>query len=201
MKTQRTHKKTEESLSYTVEVTNKDGRVLQRISAPSRSYVEQWNQIINRQASQSSTLAVRDILGTERTAKGGNDVILAANAGIGVVSKGIRVGKGTTAVAIDDYALGSPCDEGTGTDEFEHQLVGFTEPSVAGSTCSFTITRTMINNSGATISGIKEISCYFTFLYDATTGTAMGFRDVLPSPVYVPHGGSITVTYTLRVTV
>ncbi|GAI77408.1 unnamed protein product, partial [marine sediment metagenome] len=39
---QPTSKKVEESLSYAVEVRDKEGRVIQRISAPSRSYVQQW---------------------------------------------------------------------------------------------------------------------------------------------------------------
>ncbi|MBA7703985.1 hypothetical protein ES703_112782 [subsurface metagenome] len=184
----------EESLSYTVEVRDKEGRVLQRISAPSRSYVQQWNQLINVHASQVGK-TVKDIGGVDRTATPSHH-LLRADAGIGIVVNGIRVGKGTTAVAITDVALESPCDEGTDTDEFNHQLVEFTEPSVIGSTCSFTIRRTMINNSGATITGIKEIGCYHKYSY-----TFMSFRDVLPSPVSVPHGGSITVTYTLKVTV
>jgi len=196
---QRTDKKVEESLSYMVEVTDKEGQVLQRISAPSRSYVEQWNQIVNVHADQVEKQA-RDTDGDIHT------VILSAanfraNAGIGVTSYSLRVGKGTTAVAITDYALETPCEEGTSTDQFEHQLTHFTEPSVIGSTCSFTISRTMINNSGATITGIKEIGCYVYALAGAGTMAYMGFRDVLPSPVYVPDGGSITVTYTLKVTV
>lgn len=189
----------EESLTYTVEVKDKEGRVLQRISAPSRSYVEQWNQIVNVQFISADSQTVKDIEGINRSATthGGN---LRASAGIGVVTTGIRVGKGTTAVAIDDYALETPLGEGTGTDEFNHQLVQFTAPSVAGSTCSFTITRTMINNSGATISGIREIGCYIG-LWAAGSEYALGFRDVLPGALAAPDGGSITVTYTISVTV
>jgi len=194
-------KKIEESLSYTVEVRDKEGRVLQRISAPSRSYVEQWNQIVNVQAAfiYPPGKAIMDTEGTPRdTYK--HTVSLSAFTVAGVVTHGIRVGKGTTAVAIDDYALESPCGEGTGVDEFNHQVVTFTEPSVAGSTCSFTVKRIMINNSGATITGIREIGCYISGMSD-TTCYFLGFRDVLPSAVYVPHGGSITVIYTIKGTV
>ncbi|GAJ22087.1 unnamed protein product, partial [marine sediment metagenome] len=65
-KVQRTNKKVEKSLSYTVEVRDKDGRVLQRISAPSRSYVQQWNQILNVQAAQASK-TVKDTGGEDRS--------------------------------------------------------------------------------------------------------------------------------------
>ncbi|GAJ05789.1 unnamed protein product, partial [marine sediment metagenome] len=59
-KVQRIPKEIKESLSYTVEVRDKEGRVLQRISAPSRSYVQQWNQLINVHASQAGKI-VKDI--------------------------------------------------------------------------------------------------------------------------------------------
>ncbi len=193
-KVQRIPKEIKESLSYTVEVRDKKGQVLQRISAPSRSYVQQWNQLINVHASGVGK-PVKDIGGVDRTATPSSN-LLYASAGIGVVTSGLRVGKGTTDVVITDVALESPFDEGTDTDEFNHQAVEFTEPSVVGSTCSFTIRRIMLNNSGATISGIKEIGCYHKYSW-----AFMSFRDVLPSPVYVPHGGSITVTYTIKVTV
>ena len=188
-------KKVEESLSYTVEVRDKEGRLLQRISAPSRSYVEQWNQLMNVQASQA-TKTFTNTLGNEVGIQMHANAF-GANAGIGVSTIGIFIGKGTTAVAITDYALENLCGEGTGLDEFNYQAVTFTEPSVVGSTCSFTIKRIMINNSGSTITGIKEIGCYTS----AYVWNMCGFRDVLPSAVYVPHGGSITVIYTIKVTV
>ncbi len=184
-----------------VEVTDKDGRVLQRISAPSRSYVQQWNQLINTPVAFTvDTWTKKDTGGTLRTSKGWV-TNLRANAGIGVTNYGLRVGKGTTAVAITDYALETPCEEGVGVDQFNHQATVFTAPSVVGSTCSFTMRRSMVNNSGAAILGIREIGCYVEFRQATFARYAMGFRDVLPSAVYVPHGGSITVTYTIKVTV
>ena len=188
----------EESLSYTVEVRDKEGRVLQRISAPSRSYVQQWNQLLNVHASQTNK-TVKDTGGVDRDINKA-DITLRTSVAIGFVDGGIRVGKGTTAVVITDYALESPCGEGIGADEFNHQAVEFTAPSVIASTCSFTLTRTMINNSGATISGIKEIGCYH-LMEGASNYYALAFRDVLGSPVSIPDGGSITVTYTIAVTV
>lgn len=191
-------KKKEESLSYSVEVRDKEGQVIKRISAPSRSYVEQWNQILNVQASQANK-TIKDTGGTDRSiVPWGYQPT--PDAGIGVITFGLRVGKGTTAVAIDDYALETPLGEGVGLDEFNHQAVTFTEPSVVGSTCSFTVKRIMLNNSGATITGIREIGCYVRGS-DGVTRYFLAFRDVLPGGVTVPNGGSITVTYTIAVTV
>ncbi|MBA7701990.1 hypothetical protein ES703_110741 [subsurface metagenome] len=173
---QRTDKKVEESLSYTVEVTDKEGRVLEHISAPSHSYAQQWNQLINVPASETIQ-TVKDTGGIGRSVQN-SDANFAANAPIGNDFYGIRVGKGTTAVAITDYALGIRCDEGTGTDQFNHQLVEFTEPAVVSSSCSFEIVRTMINNSGATIT-VSEIGCYF-YMY---SWQGLAFRDVLPGEI------------------
>lgn len=191
-----------ESLSYTVEVRDKRGRLLKRISRPSRSYVEQWNRIVNIQAHLTQSSDPRTVKDTSGTNLDGNasSSSLRCNSGIGGTNRGIRVGKGNTAVAIDDYALESPCGEGTGVDQVEHQEMVFTEPSVAGSTCSFTAKRLMINNSGATIA-VREIGCYVGFRANTSDYYALGFRDVLPSSVGIPDGGSIRVTYTLKVTV
>ncbi|GAI69534.1 unnamed protein product, partial [marine sediment metagenome] len=196
---QPTSKKIEESLSYTVEVRDKEGRVLQRISAPSRSYVEQWNQLINAHASRADK-TIRNTSGVEVSVSpyiNNFRVIEVPPGTLGEIRWGMRIGKGTTPVAITDYALEIPLVEGTGTDEFEHQVTIMTAPSVVGSTCSFTIRRSMKNSSGSTITSIKEIGCY---IY-TPSGYFLGFRDILPSAVNVPNGGSITVTYTIKVTV
>jgi len=195
---QRAPEKIEESLSYTVEVRDKEGQIIKCISAPSRSYVEQWNQLINLQASQS-TKTVKDTGGTDRACEP-DARTLRADGVITQVARGIRVGKGTTAVAIDDYALETPLAEGVGVDQLNHQQMIFSLPAVAAPSCSFTARRTMINNSGATISGINEIGCY----HESKNGALwyfLGFRDVLPGPVSVPNGGSITVIYTIAATV
>jgi len=170
-------------LFYTVTVTDKEGKVLKRLSSPSRSYVQQWNQLINVMA-KNSAATVKDTAGVNRTAEC-RDNNLRANAGTGVTYMGIRIGKGTTPVAITDYAL-----------EFYHNTVAISSPSVQGSTCSFTISRLMINRSGATITGVRELGCYVG-LHDSYF--ALGFRDVLGSGVDVPDGGAITVEYTIGV--
>lgn len=193
---QLTDKKVEESLSYTVEVRDKKGQVLQRISAPSRSYVEQWNQLINILAKQSAAAGLIDTGGVVRSISP-DPRTFGINALAGNILKGIRVGKGFTAVAIDDYALETPLGEGVGVDEFNHQAMTHTAPVVVGTTSSFPIKRILINNSGATISDIREISCYI----GGQNMYFLGFRDVLPGAVAVPDGGSITVTYTIAATV
>jgi len=190
--------KLKEALSYEVVVRDRHGKVLEQIASPSRSYVSAWNQclyVLNRHTGYTIT----DTGGTGRYISYSSSV-LRANAGAGEIDYGIRVGKGTTPVTINDYALGTPCGEGTGVDQFLHQATSASSPAVAGSECSFWLRRVMVNNSGSTISGIREIGCYVMLKYSPRY-CALGYRDVLPGPVSIPDGGSITVTYTLKVTV
>ena len=187
-----------EGLSYEVVVRDRHGEVVKQVAAPSRSYVSVWNQclyVLNRHTSYSIT----DTGGTARSISYSSSV-LRANAGAGEIGYGIRVGKGATPVTINDYALEAPCVEGTGPDQFLHQATATSSPVIAGNDCSFWLRRVMVNNSGSTISGIREIGCYVLMKYSPAY-YGLGYRDVLPSEVYIPDGGSITVTYTLKVTV
>ncbi len=191
-------------LSYKVEVTDKDGQVIAREEGPSRSYVRQWNELFHVHAAWvylGGGGTVKDTSGATCTDAHVSTVTFKSNAGIGETTYGLRVGKGSTPVSINDYALGNPLAEGTGTDQLEHQLTYFTGPSVVGSTLSFAIQRSMVNHSGATISGIQEIGNYVMFSCGMYTRYALGFRDVLGSSFSIPDGGAITVTYTLKVTV
>jgi len=188
-------------LSYKVEVTDKDGLVIQREEGVSRSYVRQWNEIFQLQAGNvASGGVVKDTSGVTQTNAYRTSVCFKCDAGIGYTLVGLRVGKSSTPVSISDYALGAPIDEGTGIDQLEHQLTYFSGPSVVGSTLSFTIQRSMVNHSGATISGIREIGNYIFFTASMMSRVALGFRDVLASAFDIPDGGAITITYTLKVT-
>ena len=193
----------EPQLDYRVEVTDKNGQVIQREEGPSRSYVRQWNELFHVQAAWvylGGGGTVKDTSGATCTDARVSSVTFKSNAGIGETNYGLRVGKDSTPVSIDDYALGNPIVEGNGTDQLEHQLTDFTGPTVVGATLAFTMQRSMVNHSGATISDIQEIGNYMMFSCGMYTRFALGFRDVLGSSFSVPDGGAITVTYTLKVT-
>ena len=185
-----------EFLRYSIVVKDKDGKVLKRLSARSKSYVKAWSQLFNvgaRNAAQN----IKDTAGADRSVGVDSDN-WTATAGAGETNYGIRIGKGSTAVAIDDYALETPLAHGVGADEFSHQAQTFTAPAIAASTCSFTTTRIMINNTGSTIVGVRELGCYVRM---ANSYYGLAFRDVLGAGVEVPDGGSVTVEYTIGVTV
>jgi len=183
-------------IEYLVEVTDKDGKVLQRISAPARSFVRQWYDLMSAMADN----VAKTITDTDGVARAGTPHAQSwfALAWPGVTLYGHRIGKGTTAVTISDYALEAPLEEGVGLDQFEHQASTYGKPAVVASSCSFWLRRSMINNTGNTISAIREIGIYTRF---AASYYMLGVRDVLPGAVAVPDGGAITVTYTIGVTV
>ena len=110
---------------------------------------------------------------------------------------GIRVGTGNTAVAIDNYALETPIAEGTGVGQMEHLICTVSAPTVAAPNCSFIVSRAILNNSGAEITG-REAG-----IYAKLNATYFGCftRDVFGTPQAVPNGGSIVINWTLRVTV
>jgi hypothetical protein len=183
-----------ESLFYEVVVTDKEGHETFSEAGPSQSYTELWNKVINAHARPGSN-TIKDTGGVDRTI-GQTSSNLRANAGMGNVNYGIRVGKGSTPVDISDYALETPVGEGTGADQLSHQEVQNTQPVVSAPDCSFKIWRVMFNNTGSTVSGIREIGCYV--IMGGYYGLA--FRDVLGGPASIPFGGAMTVTYTLKVT-
>ena len=193
----------EPGLSYKVEVTDKDGQVIQREERPSHSYVRQWNEILHLQTADIYISGGGTVKMTDGSTEGNayySARSFRCSAGIGVDRSGLRVGKDSTPVSINDYALGAPVAEGTGLDQLQHQLTYFTGPSVVGPTLSFTMQRSFINHSGAPISGIQEIGSYIEFTGSMLGRVALGFRDVLGASFAIPDGGAITVTYTLKVT-
>ena len=187
-----------QQLYYTVEVRDREGKLLKREKRKSRSYIKQWNELVCVQCRQD-TVTIKDTGGTNRTiTKQAFNLVMAAAAT--VVTYGIRVGRGSTAVTISDYALETPCAQGTGANAFEHQACTVTAPSVVGSSSSFPVKRICYNNSGATIT-VTEVGIYVGG-HDGTSAYGfLGIRDVLVSSVDVPDGGGITVTYTIKVTV
>ncbi len=183
-----------ESLFYEIIVTDKEGLEIFHEGGPSHSYTELWNKIVNAHARTGSN-TIKDTGGTNRSV-GQYSGNLRANAGIGTTSYGIRVGKGTTPVDISDYALETPIEEGAGVHQLNHQEVQNSQPVVSAPDCSFKIWRVMFNNTGGTVSGIREIGCYVIM----GSWSGLAFRDGLAGPASIPFGGAMTVTYTLKVT-
>lgn len=186
-----------EPLVYTWEVKDPRGRTTYKRTRKSRSYVAAWNVYIcaywtnNGGTTPDTTNAARNL---------GNGWLAPWLGPVNTSTYGTRIGinTGATPVAIGNYALDTPIIHGVAAGNMSHGAETYTVPVTVGSTRSFTVQRTFVNNSGNTIivaeSGIyvKDSVSAWYFLIQ---------RDVPGSPVSVLNLGSITVTTTVKVTV
>ena len=185
-----------------VKVTDRNGKVISRQRRRrSHSYVQGWNWVVCAQFLGASNPSPP--LGSVRNTAGGYVNLRSSgspfrcNAGAGTTNIGIRVGTDNTPVDITDYALKASIAEGTGSGQMEHQAQTFTWIGVAGNICSFQTERVIVNNSGAQINAREAAIYMMTFRYPTTGTEICASRDLISQNV--PDGGSITVTYTIRI--
>ncbi len=183
-------------LWYSVVVRDRHGRVVSRESRKSRSFVKQWNQVVYVQMRQT-TLSIKIITGSSVSIAPFNTFFhikrTAGNADIGIV-----VGLSSDAVAIDDYALGSLIAEGTGVNQMNYLACTVAPFVVAAPSCYFVCSRSIVNNSAAEIT-VREAGIYSQMKAFDNSGCMT--RDVFGTPQAVPIGGTITVNWTIKVTV
>jgi len=112
---------------------------------------------------------------------------------------GLQIGTGTTPPTPNDTALKDPIANGSGPGQMNYPSAPTsTSVVVNGNTSSFTISSTIANNSGASIT-VSEVGLY------AKSGgeqviTGLQAHDLLSSPITVPNLSEILITYTISVT-
>jgi hypothetical protein len=127
-----------------------------------------------------------------------------ANALAGDHSYGIVVGSGTTANSTSTYALASLITNGTGTGQLQYGAMSISTVSVSGNTMSFNLSRTFTNGSSGTVN-VNEIGIYNR--NGGLSGSTVSYtyfasaRDVLSATQAVAPNNSLTVTYTISITV
>jgi hypothetical protein len=209
-------KKTMPQILWELEVKDKNGKLLSQKKTPARSWLKAFIVILKGEfatrhgaAVGSGNVSVVDEGGTARTypfhssaAPASYGMNLSTLADAGDVSHGIIVGTSDTPNALTTYALGGKIANGTGSGQLIYgaeSIEDVTNPS--GNDLQFRITRTFTNNSGSTIT-VKEVGLLIK-KFD-TTGTGRSFlaaRDVLPSPVDVPDGATLTIRYVVKITI
>jgi hypothetical protein len=189
-------------LYIAAETRNRSGKVIHRtMRRKCRSFVQGYNWAVCAQFLVSSSPSpalgpVRDTGGTNRNLRTCG-IPFRCNAGAGVTDMGIRVGTSDAPVAIGQYALQAPIPQGLGAGQMEHLAQTFSFIGVVGSQCSFQMERVIVNNSGAMIA-VREAAIYMTVFDTATTARyLMAARDLISENV--PDGGSVTVTYIVRI--
>jgi len=180
-------------LYYEVIVTDRHGKVILREKRKSRSWLVAYNQLVYGGMSGSAQ-SVKCTDGVNRNQSTTYDLLLVARSA-GYDDRGCVVGSGTAPVTIGDYKLDSQVLHGAGPSQLEHyECTILYPPSVAGSQCSFRVKRIFHNASGGPVT-VREIGVYGSI---SNYYHACIIRDVLGAGAPIPHGGAITVIYTVR---
>ncbi|GAJ23640.1 unnamed protein product, partial [marine sediment metagenome] len=130
-------------LWYSVVVRDRHGKIVSRERRKSKSFLKQWNQVVYVQMTGANLAGILDTGGLSRTVEPyqTNFLIQCAAA---ATDYGIRVGTGNTAVAVDDYALETPIEEGVGAGQMEHLVCTVADFVVSAPNCSFLVSRTIV---------------------------------------------------------
>jgi len=115
---------------------------------------------------------------------------------------GIQIGTGTTTPSIVDSRLSSLITNGTGAGQMQYGGVNITGAvtNTSNNTGYITVTRTFTNNSGASIT-VSEVGLV---AWSGNSGTETNqyyliIHDLLPTPITVPNGSSLSISYEIQV--
>jgi len=198
-----------------VEVRDKSGKLIYKRRYRAKSWLTQFIKVLkghfatrhNTTIGNGNTTAV-DITGASRTIPDHCNVRYSYFTNIstlgdaGDTSQGIVVGSGTTPNSLSTYALAQLIAHGTGAGQLSYGAMNVEEvTNPSENLLLFRLIRTFTNQSGADIT-VYEIGLHAKFT--DSTGSPRTFllaRDVLPSPVTVANGRTLTVRYIVSLTV
>jgi len=198
-----------------VEVRDKSGKLTYKRRYKAKSWLTQFIKILKGQfATRWGTTVghgnttVVDIVGSTRSIPNHSDSTRSYTTNISTLGdagdeyQGIVVGKGTTPNSLNTYKLASPISHGTGAGQLSYGAMNVEEvTNPSGNTLSFRLIRTFTNQSGADIT-VYEIGLVAKFVdADGYGRPFLLARDVLPSPVTVANGATLTVRYIVSLTV
>lgn len=182
---------------YTLEVKDKNGKTVSKVTKPCHSFTIAMLQLIEVQSFGYTNVNIRDILNSVESVKddAGN---LESQGIIGNVGVGIVVGTGTTPVTNTDYVMEALIAHGVGAGQLSYGAGSKVTTAEVGVNVDLQKIRTFSNTSGGTINvteigihseGISVASHDFLTLHEIVTLTA------------VANGQTLTVTITYRTTV
>jgi hypothetical protein len=111
-------------------------------------------------------------------------------------SYGIQIGTGTTAPAITDYRLTSLIPNGTSAGQMQYGAVSVMSPVIntTNNTGYITVTRAFTNTSGGSIT-VSEVG----LVVSITSNNVLIIHDLLPSPITVPNGSTLSIAYEIQI--
>jgi hypothetical protein len=127
---------------------------------------------------------------------------MGVNDGANDSTYGILVGSGTSAPTIIDHSLSILIPNGTSTGQLQYGAVNIYSPVTNTSTNSgyFTVSRTFTNNSGSSVTVSEVGMAAWDGAYVGSPGQYyLILHDLLPTPITVPNGSSLTISYEIQV--
>ena len=198
------------------EVRDKDGKLIDKRRFRGMSWVgrivELFSCIVGSWGSSGGNYPIvytksdlKDTGGTYRHicfASSTSGMPIGGNAPAGETTAGICVGSSDTPVSIDQYNLVSKIPHGSGAGQLLYGSSTAEDIVRTSNTFSVKFIRTFTNNSGETVT-VREIGLFIRLgMYGSPHGySCMLARDVLPTPIDIPNGATLTVRYIISHTV
>ena len=214
-------------VKLTVTVKDKDGKIIKVHKQKSHSFLMNYLAMIatlmsNPYGSSNNYYYFQSTAGTWWSYASNYDTnvlnTLTILDGANDSTYGIVVGSGTSPPKPMDYQLESLIQNGTGNGQLVYGAVtvsptpgtstlqgATTQPStgllnVSGNTTSFSISRTFQNQSGASITVSETGIITEATLNGNVAEYVLLIHDLLSSPITIPNGGVMAITYTISVT-
>ena len=184
-----------------VTVRDRDGKVVKSLRFLSRSPTQNLVSVLAI-GFTGNNLTYVNTSGTSYTVGGGQSTKYSLESTYIVE---IAVGSGTGTPSGSDYNLFAPITNGTGAGQLQYGSLSFSGTyAVSGSTASFSVAQSFVNNSGGDVTitevGIIEyVNLNIPNGSTTTPGDCLIWHDVLPSPITVGNGQTVTIEYTFYI--
>lgn len=196
------------SVSYSLVVRDKSGKVIQEVKKPAKSFVRYFMDLL-KALMTSGVATVTDINGATKSIHmyyydaSNYFEKMDIRGGDGESRYGIVVGNGTTTPSPADNKLASQIPHGDADGQLHYKDTTVGDVVVNGNEVSFEITRDFLNNGSVSVD-VNEIGLQ-AYIRSYEEGSVqdvyvMLIRDVLGSTVSVPAGATLTVKYKIKVT-
>lgn len=189
-----------------IRVMDRNGNIVKRISRKSDSFVANFARILRGLAVGNCTTAtgvqssttVKDLNGNNASACTGSGSGLRPinlNAGAGDDSYGIVVGSGTDPVSYDDYKMSNKIPDSV----LHYTAMTISDVEEYGTYAIIKLSRIFQNNGSSDVTVTETGIIADNRIGSESLVKFLIARDVLSSPITVKPGGSLNVTYTLKV--
>jgi len=175
----------------------KDGKCIYYRRYRSRSFVANFiNALFTNLSGQSVTLVTTSGSTSSQSASQSGNFSLLVSDGSNNDSYGIQIGAGTTAPTITDYSLSQLISNGTSVGQMQYGAVTVMSPIIntTNNTGYFTVTRAFTNNSGGSIT-VSEVG----LVMEVFLSYFLIIHDLLPTPITVPNGSTLSIAYEIQI--